>query len=511
MTTTDEFVDTMNIFDLAKNLLETKTVEGKIDLIVENGETKIDVEGVAKFDLVNMDVSADLTLNYEGLNVSLSVYGFNIDVNRTIYLTYDNRTFALNIDNIDLSAFMETSEEVDVAETIVNIVKDVFEIDINNIDIANISNRIFLNEIENGYVIKFDDKTITLNHNDLFNVFSLDLSKISYKGFDVKASLNDVKINTPDFSIDYTPTGEETEISSMFKLLENAKINENTYAFSGNLAVRYSTTSFYGNILAMLVESKNGFVPYIRIYTSSMNLNTYIYLLDETIYLDLHGLRLTFNLSENSINEILAFVQENFGVEELNATVALSVILPKLSAITHGWSVDNGLQINISDNLYYTETSYFKDIVLQAFMAETDTQILPTGVVIGANIVDPNTEIYDDYSDYLLNGENPVTSNKNFAVYIDNISIGKSADYQNSITFENGKVVSVVGFNDVSFDVAEFVDVHVLMDIVEKALSYINSNTFQLRIDATLQNGKNETRIGGDVIFTITLKNLEIQ
>ena len=504
VTTTDEFVDTMKIFDLAKNLLETKTVEGKIDLIVENGETKIDVEGVAKFDLVNMDVSADLTLNYEGLNVSLSVYGFNIEVNRTIYLTYDNRTFALNIDNIDLSSFMETSEEVDVAETIVNIVKDVFEIDINNIDIANLTNQIFLNEIENGYTITFNDKTITLNHNDLFNVFSLDLSKISYKGFDIKASLNDVKINASNFAIDYTPTGEETEISSMFKLLENAKLNENTYAFSGDLAVRYSTTSFYGNILAMLVESENGFVPYIRIYTSSMNLNTYIYLLNETIYLDLHGLRLTFNLSENSINEILAFVQENFGVEELNATVALSVILPKLSAITHGWSVDNGLQINISDNLYYTETSYFKDIVLQAFMAETDTQILPTGVVIGANIVDPNTEIYDDYSDYLLNGENPVTSNKNFAVYIDNISIGKSADYQNSITFENGKVVSVVGFNDVSFDVEEFVDVHVLMDIVEKALSYINSNTFQLRIDASLQNGNSETRIGGDVIFTIT-------
>lgn len=504
VTTTDEFVDTMKIFDLAKNLLETKTVEGKIDLIVENGETKIDVEGVAKFDLVNVDVSADLTLNYEGLNVTLSVYGFNIEVNRTIYLTYDNRTFALNIDNIDLSAFMETSEEVDVAETIVNIVKDVFEIDINNIDIANLTNQIFLNEIENGYTITFNDKTITLNHNDLFNVFSLDLSKISYKGFDIKASLNDVKINTPDFSIDYTPTGEETEISSMFKLVENAKINENTYAFSGDLAVRYSTTSFYGNILAMLVESENGFVPYIRIYTSSMNLNTYIYLLDKTIYLDLQGLKLTFDLDESSINEILSFVQENFGMELANTTVALSIILPKLSAITHGWSVDNGLQINISDNLYYAENSYFKDIVLQAFMAETDTQILPTSVVIGANIVDANTEIYDDYSQYLLTGEKSVTANKNFAVYIDNILIGKSAEYQNSITFENGEVSAVVGFNDVSFGVEEFVDIHVLMDIVEKALSYINSNTFQLRIDATLQNGKNETRIGGDVIFTIT-------
>lgn len=504
MTTTDKFMDAMKIFDLAKNVLETKNVQGNINLTVENGETKIDAEGVVKFDLNNMAVSADLTLNYNGLNVSLSVYGFNIDVNRTIYLTYDNRTFALNIDNLDLSSFMESNEEVDVTETVVNIIKDVLGIDINNVDIANLTNQIFLNEIENGYTITFNDKTITLNYNELFNVFSVDLSEISYNGFDVKVNLSDVEINASNFAIDYTPTGEETEISSMFKLLENAKLDENTYAFSGNLAVRYSTTSFYGNILAMLVESKNGFVPYIRIYTSSMNLNTYIYLLDKTIYLDLHGLRLTFNLSENSINEILAFVQENFGVEELNATVALSVILPKLSAITHGWSVDNGLQINISDNLYYTETSYFKDIVLQAFMAETDTQILPTGVVIGANIVDPNTEIYDDYSDYLLNGEKSVTSNKNFAVYIDNISIGKSADYQNSITFENGKVVSVVGFNDVSFDVAEFVDVHVLMDIVEKALSYINSNTFQLRIDATLQNGKNETRIGGDVILSIT-------
>ena len=504
MTTTDKFMDAMKIFDLAKNVLETKNVQGNINLTVENGETKIDAEGVVKFDLNNMAVSADLTLNYNGLNVSLSVYGFNIDVNRTIYLTYDGRTFALNIDNIDLSSFMETNEEADVTETVVNIIKDVLGIDINNVDIANLTNQIFLNEIENGYTITFNDKTITLNYNELFNVFSVDLSKISYNGFDVKVNLSDVEINASNFAIDYTPTGEETEISSMFKLLENAKLNENTYAFSGNLAVRYSTTSFYGNILAMLVESENGFVPYIRIYTSSMNLNTYIYLLDKTIYLDLHGFRLTFNLSENSINEILAFVQENFGVEELNATVALSVILPKLSAITHGWSVDNGLQINISDNLYYTETSYFKDIVLQAFMAETDTQILPTGVVIGANIVDPNTEIYDDYSDYLLNGEKSVTSNKNFAVYIDNISIGKSADYQNSITFENGKVVSVVGFNDVSFDVEEFVDIHVLMDIVEKALSYINSNTFQLRIDATLQNGKNETRIGGDVILSIT-------
>src|SRR5699024_8736577 len=115
------------------------------------------------------------------------------------------------------------------------------------------------------------------------------------------------------------------------------KVDDYTYAISGDLAVRYSTTSFYGDMLAMIVRKGEEYVPYVRVYTSAMNIETYIYLLDNDIYLDLQGLRLTFNLSESTIDEILTFVSDDLkltisGMENLTAT--FNVILPALNSIS---------------------------------------------------------------------------------------------------------------------------------------------------------------------------------
>ena len=300
------------------------------------------------------------------------------------------------------------------------------------------------------------------------------------------------------------PSGEEEDITPIFDIVENVKVDDYTYAISGDLAVRYSTTSFYGDMLAMLVRKGEEYVPYVRIYTSAMNIETYIYLLDQDIYLDLQGLRLTFNLTEETIDEILTFVSEDLkmtisGLSNLTST--FNVILPALNSISANW-IDGGVQINTGD-LQYTDTAKFADIVMQAFGENANGKIYPTKIVIGANIIDPNTDTYESYEEWWLENEEAVTKNKNFAIYLTNVALGVNSSFMNDIIFdEEGNVISIKG-KDGEYQTSEFTSYKVLLPLVKAVYEYINSNQYQVGLTANM----GAMGISGDVLVELTDKN----
>lgn len=226
--------------------------------------------------------------------------------------------------------------------------------------------------------------------------------------------------------------------------LEEAQIGDYTYAISGDLAVRYSTSTFYGDLIAMLVIKNDEFVPYVSVSTSAMNLDTNIHLTGSDIFVDLHGLRLKFNITE--IDDILTFVKEDLSFSDPaldditnSVTETFSVVLPALSSISAMWAEET-LKIDIGDALKYAENSHFENILMRAF---NDT------LIMSADIVDPNTPALGtdedgnslDYSEYLLVDEKggvlegDLTKQRNFVVFLRNIKLGNECDYQNYLTF----------------------------------------------------------------------------
>lgn len=250
-----------------------------------------------------------------------------------------------------------------------------------------------------------------------------------------------------------TPVENFVPITSLLDILQNAEIDsaleeaqigDYTYAISGDLAVRYSTSTFYGDLIAMLVIKNDEFVPYVSVSTSAMNLDTNIHLIGSDIFVDLHGLRLKFNISE--IDDILTFVKEDLSFSDPaldditnSVTETFSVVLPALSSISAMWAEET-LKIDIGDALKYAENSHFENILMRAF---NDT------LIMSADIVDPNTPALGtdedgnslDYSEYLLVDEKggvlegDLTKERNFVVFLRNIKLGNACDYQNYLTF----------------------------------------------------------------------------
>ena len=497
-----DFVRAENLIDIFKEVVKTDNLTFNVGLIV--GELA-SVSGVGKFDVESMNFNLDLNLNIDGLKLSIFLYG---DTN-TVYVTIGEKNMKIDLNKINLTELLtEFGVSMDTASVVEQVSTEI-GVDLKNINILDVLKKLTLTESEEEniltYNISLENNKIALTYNKETKTFGLAFAK-NISGYDVNVNLSDVTINAEDFTLT-TPSGEEEDISHIFNLVDDIKIDDYTYAISGDLAVRYSTTSFYGDMLAMIVRKADEYVPYVRVYTSAMNIETYIYLLDDEIYLDLHGLRLTFNLQEETIDEILTFVSDDLkmtiaGLENLTST--FKVILPALNSISANW-IEGGVQINIGDDLQYTDSAKFANIVLQAFGENTNSKIYPTKLVIGANIIDPNTDTYDSYEEWWLENEEPVTKDKNFAIYLTNVAIGKNSLFMDDMTFgEDGNVISVKG-KDGIYGTDEFTSYQVLLPLVKAVYSYINSNQYQVGLSVNMGN----IGVSGDALVELTDKDDE--
>ncbi len=482
----ESFVRAENLLEIFKEGIKANNLTFNVDVQITD---MVKVNGLVKFDINSMSFNLDANIDIDGLKLDIFLYGEDMLNSKVVYATIGEKSLKLDLAKANLAELLaEFGVSVDTSNMLEEVSAEL-GVDFENIDILDILKNIKLTESEEGSVITYNitlkDNTVKLTYNKELRTLGLTLVK-NISGYDVNLNISELQINADDFALT-KPNGQEEDVTPIFDVVENVKVDDYTYAISGDLAVRYSTTSFYGDMLAMLVRKGEEYVPYVRIYTSAMNIETYIYLLDQDIYLDLHGLRLTFNLTEETIDEILTFVSEDLkmtisGLSNLTST--FNVILPALNSISANW-IDGGVQINTGD-LQYTDTAKFADIVMQAFGENANGKIYPTELILGANIIDPNTDVYESYEEWWLKDEEAVTKNKNFAIYLTNVALGANSLFMDDIAFdEAGNVVSVKGKDGV-YDVGEFTSYKTLLPLVKAFYDYLNSNQYQVGLSVNM-------------------------
>ena len=511
----EDFVDLNNLLKVAKTAVQAENITFNLD--AKMGQ--IALSGTGKFDIPSMSFNLDLELNIKGNNDGLSLkfflYGEDIASTKTIYMTIGERSFKVDITKMNLESLLaELGVSVDTTGLIEKIESEL-KIDFENIDLLDILKNLELTETKTdvlSYAISLNGNSVIVKFNEETGALSVDFSKI-IDGDEVKISLSNIITNAPDFTL-FTPTGDEVDISKIFDIVEDAKIAEDTYALSADLYVRYSASTFEGDILAMLLKDGNNLVPYVRVKTSAMSLETYIYLIDETVYVDLQGLRISADLNEGSVDTIMNFIADlGLDVGGLDGlTTAFNVTLPALSTISANW-IDGGVRIYAGD-IAYTETARFEDIVIDAFGALSNGKVLLDKLVVGANIVnltdgDANaTNVASLSKPFSTSGErngefkeDAITSDKNFAVYLTGLRIGQSVLFKEDIVFdENGNVVSLCGNGGV-YEVGDFTNYQTLLPLVEKVYNYVTkSNNFQVGLTANI--GGNA--LSGDVVMSLT-------
>lgn len=509
----EDFVDLNNLLKVTKTAVQAENITFNID--AKMGQ--IALSGTGKFDIPSMSFNLDLELNIKGNNDGLSLkfflYGEDIVNTKTIYMTIGERSFKVDITKMDLESLLaEFGVSVDTTGLIEKIESEL-KIDFENINVLDILKNLELTETKTdvlSYAISLNGNSVIVKFNEETGALSVDFSKI-IDGDEVQISLSNILTNAPDFTL-FTPTGNETDISKIFDIVEDAKIAEDTYALSADLYVRYSASTFEGDILAMLLKDGNNLVPYVRVKTSAMSLETYIYLIDETVYVDLQGLRISADLNEGSVDTIMNFITDlGLDVGGLDGlTTAFNVTLPALSTISANW-IDGGVRIYAGD-IAYTETARFEDIVIDAFGALSNGKVLLDKLVVGANIMnltdgDANATNVASLSKPFSTSEDEVfkedaiTSDKNFAVYLTGLRIGQSVLFKEDIVFdENGNVVSLCGNGGV-YEVGDFTNYQTLLPLVEKVYNYVTkSNNFQVGLTANI--GGNA--LSGDVVMSLT-------
>ncbi len=351
----------------------------------------------------------------------------------------------------------------------------------------------------------------------------------------VSAKLTDVK--TSASTIKEMATEEYKAYSEDFikGMLASLEVQSGVYAFSSEIAIRYSLNTFYGELTAMIVEEYDennnfvGYSPRISIHTSALGLSSYIYLISNEVYIDVSGLQIKADLTKTTIEEILSFMEENFGLVLEQSGVAAQasyedlaepfrVVLPALDKIFGLW-LESGIQIDVKDSVQYATDSFFRDIVIQAFVQNYENTIMPTSVVIGANIEDPNTTIYDSYEGHWLEKdgkvfENEQTQTRNFAAYLDNINVGRFISEELAKTFVSTtgyRTIESLKSNASTTSVAEYNSYATVLDMAKSAYAWAvgendgneDAGEYKLQISGSIAGANSKTEIGANVVMQL--------
>ena len=312
--------------------------------------------------------------------------------------------------------------------------------------------------------------------------------------------------------------------------LDSLRVEEGVYAFSSDLAVRYSTNAFYGDLTLMMVydETKEGmlghYIPAVSLSTTALGFNTRIYLIDQTVYLDFNGLQLKGDLAKETLDEILTFAETQFGVSlggetaaVTKATEAFAVLLPAIDQIYGAWIDtlgENGIQINIKDDLWYQENSRFYDMVIKANVEVLGDIVAPSEIVIGANIEDPNTMLYDDYSDAWLSNEDAegnkvvfeqdITKDLNFAVYLTGIDTGLFVDAL-STTFvgENYKDITALKSFYGTTALTDFNSYKTVLEMADAAYEYGVSKKYEIAVEGSISGASTTDFTGTNLMIEL--------
>jgi len=542
----EDLKETITKIRNTKEYFETGVYEFDFELVL-NG---LSLNGIFKYFEGNLEIS------------NMLVCGENLDIRihkNVLYMSYGNMKikFALPVNG--------GGNPIDLLDIISKITSENFKFDLQFGvfgEIIDILQNETLEDLFTKYVLDLTGTTdalkLSISHKKEFSLneilkMNINFEENSLKNLNIQIYDNifaNIKIHSTKISTisefnpeDYSDYADDYADG----LMNSLRVEPDVYAFSSDIAIRYSNNSFYGQLTAMLVENPlyNGilgsYVPAISLYTTSLGLSSYVYLIDDCIYIDINGLQISADLTKTTIDEIMAFVEKNFAsllqssqakpdsdVSVLAAGAEVfKVILPSLDKIygswvqlTQGENEYNGIQFAINDSLWYSPTSYFNDIIAQIFISNYENTIVPVEVILGANIHDPNTEVYDDYSQYWLKDgetvlEEPITKTLNFAVYLNNFTVGKDLQGLNNIFIGNNgdfKELVSVKTNVGETKLSDFNSYEIVIDFVEATYSYFEDMHFDLNLNATIESQKldannvqtnTQTRVSGDVLMSV--------
>lgn len=547
--------------------------------------TEEDYEDIAELlDVINLisnaDISANMLLKYEGYEISaivnmsadkkiieisnITITGLNIDLSAlNICLRIELANEAAQIYDARLYlqiGEMRITEKIsnfdDIIEDIKNIIEQLtgLSLEDSSSQLSSLVSQIqefTLSDLESIKLsIAGNLKDLTIKVDNIFeyeNLLQLNLTQDTNGTFCLGLAYDELNLklwniieSTQLSYLDYTDIENYNQsimdIVSVAKTLTTIYQEMTTdygYAFESDIAIRYSTISFFGKISVALVTRETGIVPYVALTTSALGLSSKIYLLDDILYLDVQGLTIEVGDATEDmasvIEEILLFVSENFNVEiSTESLQSMQLILPQLKDLylqissysntsLLSLSTLNDAKIIYSVDEFGNGTSYFYDILCQIQFSLNNIE----QIVLGLNIKDPNTtKMYESYLNYALEGiedEESLTIDKNFALYLYNISLD-NADLISSLQFENyqtlegliaianGESVNLSNLSssissDKFISESDYVSYKSLLNGVSSVIDYGTEGKFDLSADITITDSK-----GNEVLTTDTLR-----
>ena len=511
-----EYEELQEVVDVAKAMLDA--LENKL------------LEAELEFEFNGFELDGSLKLNGDDLEIKVGLANEDFILRKhqdTLYVAYGNMKWQFALPQAG------QGDTADIRDILREITSDDFAVDI---DFGVLTELV---EMLRDYTLEdyFEKITVDIDGSlsdlklEVFNLgnslakvnIKLVNSELNFVGVDicdfvaVRAYVQNVNESTmPEFNeadfVDYSDDILESVLDSM-------KVRENVYALTSDIAFRYSNNAFYGDIVAMATYDETQdtmlghFVPALQIHTTALGLNTYIYLINERVYIDVQGLQLYADLNETTINDVLDFVEEYFNMSfdfDMGSLTAFRYILPAIDRIYASW-VDTlisnvsyeGIQILFDDEFWYTENARFEKTILQAFTDNYNGVLTPRKVIIGANIIDSNTTIYDDYSNYWLDNEESVTQEMNFAGYLTNLVVGQQIENLNEVFVgsDNGAITALKSTYGTS-SLADYNSYSTIIEMVETLLDYANGLKYQGSISANI-SGDTNLQVGANINIEI--------
>ncbi len=494
--------------------------------------------------------------------------------------------------NIDLGVFqyiIDMIQNYTISDYLTNIKLDIFD-NLLNVNNEDITESIGINVNRNDQDMDMFAGAVNFKNNTLY---SLDVNVYNM----IKANLKVVngiafeELNKKEYN-DSIVYGL---LSSLSVLTDEIELEDGMYAISTDVAIRYVFTTFYGTLTAILIQDPTydspliqdpeyvgplkHLKPVIQLYTTSLGLDTYIYVVGEVIngkstlmlYVDLQGLQLKMQYSEENINKILNFVEKYFNKHidlpnlpfldnepetqqlKIQETVeTFKVVIPTITNIFVEWCKSltderNGLKVTVDGSLVYMEDGSFDNIVAKVLIDTANGKIEPEYVMIGTDIEDTNTSAFDETTEYPKDAEeNEIewhlkknqgqsndlleeqeTLNKNFAVYLTNFHLGYFDELQskfkctlpkNDEPIDYGceyKYITDVQSNnkDNHFTaLKDFIDIDVILKYIETTYEYFKPLEYHIVIDGSKEQFvKIKDEVKNNVQYKTIIKDIDAE
>ncbi len=337
-----EFVELKDVPQLATAVINTSKQIANSKVVTLNLNTSLDVKGreVQLSGVVSLDFGAENLKAYASLAATFNNKTFNIKVSvqdKKIYLAAENLKFQASFENInDLIEVIKTSvlnqTQKDSLESILNISKDVNQIKsliVNGIDklpkdaiLSLISNAGKLEVVLNKDLLKLDkDLTISIDYAN--KISGLVVKNIAKEGISVQAdiSLNDTPYTFEIVEEEYTSLENLDKFVSALAGTINQIKAEKRFAANINTTISKGETTFA--LVGNIAYAEN--LLYLNASLTYANKTMFVemYLDENTIYLDVDGLKVSLPVSE--IESLTSLFKGNIDIQAI-----LKQILPTL-------------------------------------------------------------------------------------------------------------------------------------------------------------------------------------